>query len=265
MQQRDIDHRVQSYYSEHWVEADRLVTFSPAGAVEFLRVQELVRARLAPGSRVLDVGGATGVHARWLAEDGHDVTLLDPVAVQVEAAARIGTFPAVVGDARTLPFEDATFDVALLFGPLYHLIGRDDRVLALREASRVVRPDGLVMASGIGRLAAVAYRLTSPAGGGSNEGLLELVREGRLGEVPVGFPGVHFHTSAELEAELADAGLVDVASEGIEGFAVGAEYLDGEDAEVSAAMLVLARRLAAVPGAKDTSGHLMAWGATAAP
>lgn len=49
-------------------------------------------------------------------------------------------------------------------------------------------------------------------------------------------------------------------SEGIEGFGEGVEVLEGRDESVTEAMLVLAERLAAVPGAKDTSNHLMAWG-----
>src|SRR3712207_8247911 len=36
--------------------------------------------------RVLDVGGGEGVHAAWLAADGHDVHLVDPVPAHVEQA-----------------------------------------------------------------------------------------------------------------------------------------------------------------------------------
>ncbi len=260
MDQTDFDQLMQAFYSDHWAESDRLVTFSPAGLAEFVRVQEIVRERLPEPCRVLDVGGATGIHASWLAADGHRVTLLDPVAVQVEAARRIGTFDAIVGDARSLPFPADTFDAVLVFGPLYHLRARSDRVGALREALRVLRPGGIVMASAISRLGAVAYQLTSPRGDRRGEGLLELVSEGRPPEPPVGFPGAHFHTAAELESELAEAGLTDVTSQGVEGFAVGLEYLDGADPELSEAMITIARALAGVPGAKDTSGHLIAAG-----
>lgn len=38
-----------------------------------------------PGSRVLDIGGATGLHALPVATDGHDVPLLDPYADAVGA------------------------------------------------------------------------------------------------------------------------------------------------------------------------------------
>lgn len=114
-------------------------------------MRELVAPLLDPGSRVIDVGGGTGVHAAWLAAAGHVVTLVDPVPGHVGAASRLEGVTAVVGDARTLPFDDGTFDAALVFGPLYHLSERADRVRALAEAGRAVRPGGLVLAQVITR------------------------------------------------------------------------------------------------------------------
>ncbi|MFD5214814.1 methyltransferase domain-containing protein [Microbacterium sp. NPDC058345] len=55
---------------------------------------------------------------------------------------------ASVADARELPFADAAFDAALLLGPLYHLASSTDRRAALREAHRVVRTGGHVLAAG---------------------------------------------------------------------------------------------------------------------
>lgn len=58
----------------------------------------------------------------------------------------------MVGDARSLPWPDATYGAALLAGPLYHLPPAD-RARALREAVRVVRPGGVVAAVAINRYA----------------------------------------------------------------------------------------------------------------
>lgn len=105
------------------------------GRLELARTQEIVRRHLhRTGLRVLDVGGATGVHAEWLLADGHQVLLIDPVTTHVaQASERLGEisrFSAAVGDARKLPVEDVSFDVVLLFGPLYHLTERSDRLEA---------------------------------------------------------------------------------------------------------------------------------------
>ena len=148
MDQAELDARIQAYYSRDFVEAERLTVRSAQGRLELERVQELIAARIPEGSRILDVGGATGVHAAPLAARGHEVVLIDPVPSQVHEALRHGTFEAAVGDARDLRFEDDSFDVALLFGPLYHLAAREDRLLALGEARRVVRPGGGVFRAG---------------------------------------------------------------------------------------------------------------------
>lgn len=262
MRQSDIDRELESFYSAG-SEGARLESSSPAGVAEFLRVQTLVRAQLAvlgvsSPLRILDVGGATGIHSEWLAADGHQVTLIDPVVSQVEVARRVGTFDARVGDARSLPFDDGEFDAILLFGPLYHLYSREDRIGALREARRAVRPDGVVMSAGISRVAVVVYRMIHNVWSDDDD-LLSVMKQGKPRRID-GFPAAHFHTCDELESELREAGLDRVLSEGIEGFGEGVEVLEGRDESVTEAMLVLAERLAAVPGAKDTSNHLMAWG-----
>jgi SAM-dependent methyltransferase len=58
-----------------------------------------------------------------------------------------------VSDARDLDLGDASVDAVLLLGPLYHLRRRADRVRALSEARRVVRPGGPVFAAAISRWA----------------------------------------------------------------------------------------------------------------
>src|SRR5204862_5703302 len=80
--------------------------------------------------------------------------LVDPCPLHVaEARATLRSGTARVGDARGLDEPDASFDAVLLLGPLYHLPERDDRLAALREARRVVRPGGQVFAAAISRCA----------------------------------------------------------------------------------------------------------------
>jgi SAM-dependent methyltransferase len=72
-----------------------------------------------------------------------------------EGARAGGRFTARLGDARRLPFGDERFDVALLFGPLYHLPEPADRFAALREAHRVLRPGGIAFVAAISRFASL--------------------------------------------------------------------------------------------------------------
>jgi ubiquinone/menaquinone biosynthesis C-methylase UbiE len=131
------------------------------GQLELLRTQELLTRYLPASPAVIaDVGGGSGVYACWLARQGYEVHLIDAVPLHVEQArAASHTQPAyplasgALGDARRLERSDASVDAVLLFGPLYHLTERQDRVTALHEAHRIVRKGGRVLAVGISRFA----------------------------------------------------------------------------------------------------------------
>lgn len=148
----NTDPRLHEYYETRAVEAQRL--FRREGQLEIDRTKELLE-RFLPDrpARVIDIGGGTGVYASWLASLGHEVHLVDIVPVHVERASQVGTFSIAVADARSLPDADDSYDIALLLGPMYHLLDPDDRLQALREARRVVRGGGLVVAAFISRLA----------------------------------------------------------------------------------------------------------------
>lgn len=261
MAQDEIDAAIQTYYAGVFDESTRLTTRSPQGRLEFERTQEIVRTATPAPARILDVGGATGVHATALARDGYEVVLVDPVASQVATASRIGTFSAAVGDARDLDFADASFDAVLMSGPLYHLSERHERVQALREARRVCRIGGSVHAAAIPRFLAFAAAALDPALLDESPGAwLDLLRHGT--PVPsLRFPGGHFHTPRELESEMAEAGLHDITVIGLEGPAGAAleSVADVSGADYSAA-LRLARTFGGAPDIRDFSNHLLGSG-----
>src|SRR4051812_20839577 len=91
------------YYAQG-VEVGRLSR--GAGLIEAARTQELLSRYLGPQSIVLDVGGGPGFYADWLARQGHQVLLVDPVPLHVDVARRLAgdpaRFEAQVGDARNL-------------------------------------------------------------------------------------------------------------------------------------------------------------------
>ena len=148
---------IRAYYEGGFDEDGRLTE----GSVEWVRSKELVgRVLPQPPARVADVAGGTGVYAVWLAELGHEVSLLDLVPSHVaRARERAGAAGVVVdcveGDARALPWPDDTFDVVMVMGALYHLPDQADRLACLREALRVLRPAGALVASYICRWASL--------------------------------------------------------------------------------------------------------------
>jgi SAM-dependent methyltransferase len=150
---------------EHYRQADesqRLFERS-VGELERVRTQDILRRNLPPaGAVIFDIGGAAGVHALWLAERGYSVHLFDPVPGHVEQALAASSeqpehplASASIGDARNIDRPDASADAILLLGPLYHLTEREDRLQALREARRLLRPGGRVFAATISRFASL--------------------------------------------------------------------------------------------------------------
>jgi 2-oxo-4-hydroxy-4-carboxy--5-ureidoimidazoline (OHCU) decarboxylase/ubiquinone/menaquinone biosynthesis C-methylase UbiE len=195
-------------------ERERLNTGS--GLIEFLRTQTVVRRVLPPPPAVvLDVGGGAGVHAAWLAAEGYSVRLFDPVPLHVaqarEAAAAqpMSPFSADPGEARDLPVDDGSADAVLLLGPLYHLVERADRLAALREARRALRPGGVLAAAAIGRYGDWLYGLQTeilddPA---FQAMATTSVRTGQhRDDDGKWFTTAYFHRPEELRDECAEAG-----------------------------------------------------------
>jgi ubiquinone/menaquinone biosynthesis C-methylase UbiE len=139
------------------------------GQIEFVRTLIIINRYLKyPPAIILDVGGATGRYSCWLAKEGFEVHLVDPVPKHVEQAKEASKAQpdtpiasCTVGDARELEFEDETADVVLLLGPLYHLVEAQDRKRSLTEAYRVLKLGGYLFAAGISRFASTIDGLVS--------------------------------------------------------------------------------------------------------
>ncbi|MBP0460605.1 class I SAM-dependent methyltransferase [Streptomyces montanisoli] len=256
---------IEHFYSQVVDESDRL-SMSADGRLELLRTRELLGRFLPPApARVLDVGGGPGVHARWLTADGYDVHLVDPVARHVEQAVAVCS--ASLGDARALEEGDATYDVVQLLGPLYHLPERSDRLRALHEARRVVRPGGLVAAAAINRYSslfehsALAHLHTPRLESSVSDILRTAVYDGRRG-----FTLSYFHRGEELAEELSAAGLCDVEVFGVEGpawsmlKAVESQPGPGPDEALFTSVLTAARMAEPYPELLASSSHLLAVG-----
>lgn len=255
------------FYTERIDESDRLSTTAD-GHLELVRTQELLRRHLPPPpARILDVGGGPGAHARWLVADGYEVHVIDPIPRHLPQAERVGA-TAVLGDARDLPQSDASYDVVLLLGPLYHLPERADRDRALAEAHRVLKPGGLLAVAGINRYAslfehtAFAHLHKEPLRDSISSILATQIHDGRKA-----FTKAYFHTGAQLLDEVTTAAFTSTEVYGIEGPAwsllAATERHTGEplaDSPLFESALTAARMAEPYPELLSASSHLLVVG-----
>ncbi|MHC4472175.1 MAG: class I SAM-dependent methyltransferase [Planctomycetota bacterium] len=262
-----------SHYEEAVDEAARLT--EGHGLLELVRVREiLLRYLPPPPADVIDVGGAAGIHSLWLARRGYSAHLLDPVPGHVELARRASEeqpdhplAEAVVGDARDLPFEAGSADAALLFGPMYHLTEREDRLTALSEARRALRPGGVLLAAAISRFASaldgLARRLLDdPEFRAIVARDLEEGQHRNPTDDPEYFTTAFFHHPDELADEVREAGFEHETTLGVEGPAWILGDLDEHlsDPERRDRLLDIVRRIEREPTLLGASAHLLAVG-----
>jgi len=208
--------KVVKYYGDYDEQA-RLS--SNLGEIEFVRTQNIISRYLkSPPAKVLDIGGAAGRYSRWLAKEGYEVHLLDPVPKHIEQAkeasdaqSEMPIASCSVGDARQLEFDDEIAEAVLLLGPLYHLIEAQDRIRSLTEAYRVLKPGGYLYAAGISRFASTIDGLVSgyyldPVFQEIMQRDLETGQHRNPTNNPVYFMDTFFHHPDELKAEVSDAG-----------------------------------------------------------
>jgi ubiquinone/menaquinone biosynthesis C-methylase UbiE len=214
------------YYQE--VAEEGRLTVGPS-QLEFARTKEVVLRYLpAPPATILDVGGAAGAYALWLAERGYQVHLIDPVPRLVEGARhRSESSPnricaCQVGDARELTFNDEVADAVLLLGPLYHLTDPAERLRALREVYRVLRSGGVMFAAAISRYASALDGvardlLADPSFQAIVQRDLEQGQHRNETDRWDYFTTAYFHRPDELQAEVESAGFNCQGVFGLEG------------------------------------------------
>lgn len=97
--------------------------------------------------KIIDIGAGTGRYSVALVAEGYDVTAVELVKYNLGILKQKGTnVKAYQGNALKLKrFADNSFDLTLLFGPMYHLHSDADQIKALSEAKRVTRPGGIIM------------------------------------------------------------------------------------------------------------------------
>ena len=119
------------------------------GTVEYLTTLRYIEKYLRPDMRILEIGAATGRYSHYFAQRGYWVDAVELVEHNIEIFKQ-NTKPGenitiTQGNAKDLQsFEDNTYDITLLLGPMYHLFTEEEKLQALSEAIRVTKKGGIV-------------------------------------------------------------------------------------------------------------------------
>jgi ubiquinone/menaquinone biosynthesis C-methylase UbiE len=259
---------------EHYAsgyESQRL--FHGSSQIELARTQELISQYAPPPPAIVfDIGGGPGVYAFWLAKQGYEVHLIDATPLHIEQAQRASLLQPdallaeiEVGDARDVKRADLSVDVVLLLGPLYHLTERTDRLTALREARRILKPGGILFAAAISRF--------TSALDGLRQGLFDdsafapiVERDLTDGQHrnptnhPTYFTTAFFHHPQELEAEVKESGFLYEKTLPVEGPLWLSSYVidNFNDQRRREQFLTLMRRIEQEPLLLGATAHLLA-------
>lgn len=131
---------------------DSRLNHSKAARVEFLTTVCYIEKYLKEGDRILDIGAGAGEYSLYFARKGYEVSALELADANI-AAFRKKLMPEdkidlVQGNALDLTrYADKSFDIVLLFGPLYHLKNDADKLKCISEAKRVCKDDGKIFFS----------------------------------------------------------------------------------------------------------------------
>lgn len=190
------------------------------GIVEFHRTKEILARYIDSGKVIYDIGGGIGMYAAWLAKKGNEVHLIELAENAVEYAKanmmQDCRFVAEIGNALQVNRPDESADVVLLMGPQYHLRDRGERLQSLRQAFRVLKKGGLLVAAGISKFSSMTWALSvygekndfidDPVFFNMIKGEMSSGDHIRPKEYPKFIAESYFTTSEEMKTEIAEVG-----------------------------------------------------------
>ena len=194
---------------------DVRLNYSKAARVEFLTTVHYIEKYLKDGDKILDIGAGAGEYSLYFGRKGYDVSALELADANIAAFRKKLTaedkIDLVQGNALDLSrYADKSFDIVLLFGPLYHLKNEADKLKCISEAKRVCKDDGKIFFAFISNdfvfLTELAYNVKYFSSGDYDKETFKLND----------FPFV-FHTVDAARQLLADGGtnvLHEVATDG---------------------------------------------------
>jgi S-adenosylmethionine-dependent methyltransferase len=150
---------IEEYYNCQYDEWGRLERHR----IEYEITKKVLNEFIEDNSEVLDVGGGPGRYSIYLAQKGHNVTLVDLSKKLVEQATENASKAGVIihkfikGNVLNLEtmLPGKHFDAVLCMGPMYHLLEEDERKEGIRQCLKLLKPRGVLIVSFISAYAPI--------------------------------------------------------------------------------------------------------------
>lgn len=277
---KTIDKSVLAGYNAG-IEKNRLRT--GIGLIEFERTKEILLEELPkPPAVIYDIGGGYGEYSWWLASIGYEVHLFDLSETNIEMSKDLfSEYPdaklkdAMVCDARSIPRENNSADAILFMGPLYSITEYDERILALREAYRLLKTDGIIFSAALTPYSVLLHCITVYHKEGKKKknalddpNIMAMIeRELKDGchinpdrKILNGLGTSHLHTARALKNELENGGFAYTIVHGVMGGAWLAPNLEEllENEETKKSLMATVRLIDTHEEVIGLSGHLLA-------
>ena len=117
--------------------------------VEFYTALRYIEKYLKDKDKILDVGAGTGKYSIYFKNKGYYVEAVELVKQNINTFKKNDSSIKVhqASAINMKMIEDNSFDIVLLFGPMYHLITIEEKLQALKEAKRIVKDNGYIFIS----------------------------------------------------------------------------------------------------------------------
>lgn len=197
--------------------------------IEFKSTMYLIGKYIKSNTHVFDIGSGPGRYSIELLKRDFKVSLLDISDKSIELARttiEIENLKAenyyAMSALELDKFEDDSFDNALILGPMYHLLNKEDRLKVLKDAKRIVRSEGVIIISYINSYGIIRSSL--------NEFPEEYVNDISFNNSINGncqlsseesFTEAYFTKPSMAKNEIEEAGLEIISYAGAEGFLSG--------------------------------------------
>ena len=144
---KDNSKLIMDYYDNY--EEDERFKKDKAHSIEYLTTKKYIDSNLKEGDRILEVGAGTGAYSIHYASKGYRVDSIElslsNLKILRDKITSDMNIKAIQGNALDLSmYDDNTFDMTLVLGPLYHLFTEEDKKKAIEEAIRVTKKDGYI-------------------------------------------------------------------------------------------------------------------------